>query len=94
MCHLSLPLLSSIHESLFYSIDCDSYCNYFHPQIDLDLVSGRPFELALVGFFFFGHASIIFWSAFLISDIKKLFKADLKLFLPQTYINISARSSC
>lgn len=95
MCHLSLPLSSSIHEFLLYSIDCDSYCNYFHAQIDPDLVSGRPFELALVVFFFFfWHVSIIFWSAFWISDIKKLFKADLRLFLPQTYISISARSSC
>jgi len=52
MYHLSLPLSSSIHEFLLYSIDCDSYCNYFHAQIDPDLVSGRPFELALVVFFF------------------------------------------
>ena len=53
MCHLSLPLSSRIHEFLFYSIDCNSYCNYFHAQSDPDLVSGRPFELALVGFCFF-----------------------------------------
>ena len=53
MCHLSLPLSSSIHEFLFYSIDCNSYCNYCHAQIDPDLVSGRPFKLALVGFYCF-----------------------------------------